>query len=331
MYHTTGFAKDEIIDLCALVYANEENSDTDPWPRSLGLYKSVVIALTYMRRNRVQQELAETYETSQSTISRANSRITSRLAIVLAPFVPTAEDLDPDTQYIYDGTLLPCWSWREHRELYSGKHKTTGKNVQVACNLYGELAWISDPVDGSRHDAHCIDESSVLAGFPEKSQIGDKGYVGKRMITPIRKPESRDLLDWEKEFNTQVNKIRYLIEQVIANFKTWRIIHTDYRRPLDTFDTTISAVIGLHFYRMYLACTWDVPAIYLAGAAQVSALMYLAVGGRRAGRRDGHAGRAGGGTGAGTCQVDRRYIPGTRQVHPGPRRAARGTSQVHAR
>ena len=36
MYHTTGFAKDEIIDLCALVYANEENSDTDPWPRSLG-------------------------------------------------------------------------------------------------------------------------------------------------------------------------------------------------------------------------------------------------------------------------------------------------------
>ena len=139
MYHTTGFAKDEIVDLCALVYANEENCDIDPWPPSLGLYKSVVIALTYMRRNRVQQELAETYKTSQPTISRANSRITSRLAIVLAPFVPTAEDLDPDTQYIYDGTLLPCWSWREHRELYSGKRKTTGKNVQVACNLTGNL------------------------------------------------------------------------------------------------------------------------------------------------------------------------------------------------
>ena len=170
--------------------------------------------------------------------------------MTLAPFVPTAEDLDPDTQYIYDGTLLPCWSWRGHRELYSGKRKTTGKNVQVACNLYGELAWISDPADGSRHDAHCIDESSVLVGFPEGSQMGDKGYIGKGMITPIRKPEIRDLLDWEKEFSTQVNKIRYMIEQVIANFKTWRIMHTDYRRPIDTFDTTISAVVGLHFYRM---------------------------------------------------------------------------------
>jgi hypothetical protein len=106
MYHTTGFANDEIIDLCALVYANEENCDIDPWPPSLGLYKSVVIALTYMRRNRVQQELAETYETSQPTISRANSRITSRLAVVLAPFVPAAEDLDPNT---HTSTTARCF------------------------------------------------------------------------------------------------------------------------------------------------------------------------------------------------------------------------------
>ena len=174
MYAITGLTKDEIIDLCALIYANEEDCDIEPWPPSLGLFKSVVIALTYMRRNRIQQELAETYKTSQPTISRANSRITSRLAAALAPYVPTAEDLDPDTQYIYDGTLLPCWSWRGHRELYSGKHKTTGKNVQVACTLNGELAWISDPVDGSRHDAHCIDESSVLADFPERSQMETK-------------------------------------------------------------------------------------------------------------------------------------------------------------
>jgi transposase-like protein len=47
-----------------------------------------------------------------------------------------------------------------------------------------------------------------------------------------------------------INKIRYVIEQVIANFKTWRIMHTDYRRPLDTFTQTISTVIALHFYKL---------------------------------------------------------------------------------
>ena len=41
--------------------------------------------------------------------------------------------------------------------------------------------------------------------------------------------------DWQKEFNKQIHKIRYVIEQVIANFKTRRIMHTDYRRPLATF------------------------------------------------------------------------------------------------
>jgi len=68
------------------------------------------------------------------------------------------------------------------------------------------------------------------------------------MITPIKKPAHRDLLDWEKEFNTQINKIRWVIEQVIANLKTWRILHTDYRRPINTFSATISAVIALHFW-----------------------------------------------------------------------------------
>ena len=68
------------------------------------------------------------------------------------------------------------------------------------------------------------------------------------MLTSIRKPDHRNLLDWEKEFNRQVNKIRYVIEQTIANFKTWRIMHTDYRRPLATSTTTISTVIALHFY-----------------------------------------------------------------------------------
>ena len=46
-----------------------------PWPPILGLYRSVVVTLTYMRRNRVQVELAETYEVSQSTISRAIARL----------------------------------------------------------------------------------------------------------------------------------------------------------------------------------------------------------------------------------------------------------------
>jgi hypothetical protein len=40
-----------------------------------------------------------------------------------------------------------------------------------------------------------------------------------------------------------------MIEQVISHFKNWTIMHSDCRRPLKTFETTISAVVGLHFYQ----------------------------------------------------------------------------------
>ena len=70
------------------------------------------------------------------------------------------------------------------------------------------------------------------------------------LVTPIKKIEGVELLDWQKAFNTAINQTRAVVERVIANLKTWRILHTDYRRPLGTFDTTISAVIGLQFYSL---------------------------------------------------------------------------------
>jgi hypothetical protein len=250
VYHTTGFSREEISELCVLVLQKATEMGKAAWPPTLGLYKSVLVTLCYLRRNRVQAEIAEAFGVSQPTISRAISAISTLLEKAIASIVPTADELDPKSQLIVDGTLLPCWSWASAPGLYSGKHKTTGMNVQVACTLDGEIAWISDPVEGSRHDMHCIRESDVLSGVTPGSWIADKGYIGSGMITPIRKPAHRDLLDWEKEFNTAVNRIRYVVERAIANFKTWRIMHTDYRRPLSTFSQTISVVAGLYFYRM---------------------------------------------------------------------------------
>jgi len=247
MYHTTGLSGEQIADLCTLIDMETIGKER-PWPPILGLFRSVVVALTYMRRNRVQAELAETYAVSQPTISRAVTGVTPLIGRVLKKFVPTADELDDQTQYIVDGTLLPCWSWAARPELYSGKYKATGMNVQIACTLTGRLAWISDPIVGRRHDTYCLGESGVLLTLEPGNWMGDKGYVGNQMLTPIKKPKGRDLLDWEKEFNTQINKIRYVIEQTIANFKTWRIMHTDYRRPVETFPETISTVIALHFY-----------------------------------------------------------------------------------
>src|SRR5438105_2571038 len=178
MYHTTGFRKDEITELCALVHARGASSGGDGYPPILRLFKSVVVTLTYLRRNHVQQELAEYYGVSQSTISRAITAVTPALARALRKFTPTAEDLPRGEEMIVDGALVGCWSWANHTELYSGKHRTTGMNIQVVCDLAGRLRWISDPVDGSRHDSAALRASGALDAIDPSDWIGDKGYVG---------------------------------------------------------------------------------------------------------------------------------------------------------
>jgi Helix-turn-helix of DDE superfamily endonuclease len=109
VYHTTGFTKDQIIDLCVLVHASGKETQPTPGPPILGLFTSIVVTLTYARRNRVQAEIAEAFGVSQPTISRAVTAVTPLLGQAPADHVPVAEDLDPRTRYIVDGTLLaPC-------------------------------------------------------------------------------------------------------------------------------------------------------------------------------------------------------------------------------
>jgi DDE superfamily endonuclease len=155
MYHTTGCTDEQIDVICGRITALILEGEDVEFPSSLGLCRSVVIALTYLTTHRRQAELAEDHGTSQSTISRAITGRTPSVAHVLTEFVPTADELDLKRQYVVDGSLLPCWSWRSDPDLYSGKHQTTGMNVQFACTHEGELGWISDPLPGSRHDSHC--------------------------------------------------------------------------------------------------------------------------------------------------------------------------------
>lgn len=107
MYQTTGFCRETITNICVMINAATATEQKKPWPPILGLYKSAVVALTYMRRNRAQAEIAETFGVSQSTISRAVATMTPLLGCALHDFVPTADELD-DSEQLVVGTLLPC-------------------------------------------------------------------------------------------------------------------------------------------------------------------------------------------------------------------------------
>jgi DDE superfamily endonuclease len=234
----------------------------EPWhkkigrPKSCGLYHAVEIACMYLRHNGTQEFIGDLRDTSPSTVSRIVTTLVPLITSVLREFVPDVEDaieIVNGRVCLVDGTITPCGSYADHHELWSRKHGTTGFNAQLICLLDGDAVSISDPLPGCTHDARAF-TTTLVAEIVAKSGggIGDKGYQGCGIVTPRKTPPGGELSKKDKENNAVISALRAPIERLIAHVKSWRIFHTDYRRPYRTYQDAYDATRGLFFFSI----TW---------------------------------------------------------------------------
>ena len=250
---TTGLTAEQFDELVARIEERLTWDSGSGRPRRLTLRQAVKATVMYFKTNVTEDVIAELLFVDQSTISRAISDLEEVIADVLAEFVPDLAEEMRGRVGVVDGSLCPCWSWADAPELWSGKHKTTGHSHQFICDLEGDLLHVSDPLPGKTHDAKAVDELGLTEVLGPDNSLADKGFIGTGPTTPFRKPPGGELLDWQKEFNTAINKMRYVIERAIANFKTWRCMFTDYRRPRHTYPAAFRAVRALHFFKLRFA------------------------------------------------------------------------------
>jgi len=233
-----------------------------PWnrkrgrPKSCGLYRAVEIACMYLRQNVTQEFLGDLCGISQPTVSRIVSTLVPVVKAVLEEFVPTAAEALESVNgrvCLVDGTITPCWSYAERDELWSRKHGTTGFNAQLVCLLDGSAVYISDPLAGRTHDAKAFTATPVADIVAASGGgIADKGYQGCGMVTPRKKPPGGELSVGDKKNNAVISALRAPVERLVAHFKSWRIFHTDYRRPYRTYRDAYDAARGLFFFSL----TW---------------------------------------------------------------------------
>ncbi len=234
------------------------NSLPQPWnkkvgrPRSCGLYQAIETACMYLRHNGTQEFLGDLRNLSQPTVSRIVTTLVPIVEAVLTEFVPTAADaieMVNGRVCLVDGTITPCWSYADHRELWSRKHATTGFNAQLLCLLDGCPVYISEPLPGKTHDAAAFNQTPTAAIVAASGGgIGDKGYQGCGMVTPRKKPIGGELTLGDMQNNARISSLRAPVERMVAHFKSWRIFHTDYRRPYSTYESTYHAARGLFFF-----------------------------------------------------------------------------------
>ena len=254
---TTGLALSQMQELVARVRSRLGQ----PWnkgigrPKSCGLYRATEIACMYLRHNATQEFLGDLREVSQSTVSRYVADLIPVVKAVLEEFVPTAAEaieVVGGRVCLVDGTITPCWSYADHEELWSRKHGTTGFNVQLVCLLNGEAVYVSEPLSGKTHDAAAFGDTPIVQIVRASGGgIGDKGYQGcDGVVTPRRKLPGGELSKRDKKCNAEISALRAPIERLISHFKSWRIFHTDYRRPYNTYGDTYDAARGLFFFSL---------------------------------------------------------------------------------
>jgi len=227
-------------------------------PAAIGLFGSVAMVVTLMRKNLTQEVAGAIFGCSQPTVSRRWDLLRPAIGEALASCVlAPGQVAGKDGTLLVDGTIAPTWDWAAIPDLYSGKAGYPGINLQIAATLDGRLAAVGPvPVHGARHDAHAFEASGLkdlLAAHPGTADLGYTGVDGITIV-PVRTPPGGKLHEAQAAFNKDLSVIRAAIERAVAHLKTWRMLSEEggrYRAPVSKYTEMLRAVIGLFFLSNY--------------------------------------------------------------------------------
>lgn len=216
-------------------------------PRQLSLHDALRLTLCRLRRNATYHDLHEGFGIGCTTAGDYHQPMVAFLADVLG-----TTDADPSMLVagkicLLDGSLVPTVNWRHRKDLYAGKHRRPGGNVQLFVDLHGRLIGVSRAFPGSWHDVRCFREAGWVKLLARSGgAIADLGYAGvPELIIPIKKRPGIDLSDADRQFNTRLTKLRVAVEWGVGHLKNWRILASRYRSDLARIDTDTQAVVGL--------------------------------------------------------------------------------------
>jgi len=245
----TGLTDEQLTELVVAVRGEIGELSSTGRPYCLGLYRSVALVCFCLRENPTQTVAAAVFGVSQATVSRRFEALREPIAAALADQVPDPQAWTRGDTVLVDGTLALTSDWRHRDDLYSGKHRDTGFNLQIAATLGGRLLAVGDPVPGKRHDAHAWAASGLAQTLDGIDVLADLGYVGLHLLTGTKKPAARELTDNEKHVNTELSAVRAAVERAISHLKNWKILGGRCRAPLHKYKSIVATVTALHFYK----------------------------------------------------------------------------------
>lgn len=223
--------------------------------RAVGLCRAVVLTLFLLRHDNAQDVAGELSGCSQATVSRIFRRIRPLLDQVTAARAAKVAAQVRRSATLVDGFIAPTGERAARDDLFSGKHRICGMNVQTVTD--GRLVDTGTPIGGSRHDSVAFHASGIAERWASHLAqdgpgiLADKGYQRSGPITPYANPKATTCPAFAKPATTALNSIRAAVERAIAHLTNWKILDIGYRGRLSEFPDVLRTVTNLEIYRIW--------------------------------------------------------------------------------
>jgi hypothetical protein len=127
--------------------------------------------------------------------------------------------------------------------------------TQIVVGPDGEIMEVSETVPGAQHDKKLYDESGVSDQLDEdEAMMGDSAFQGihkaHKAVLPDKKPKGGKLSDAQKKRNHRISQKRIVVENTIAQLKTFRVLYRVYRHAREAYNDFFRIVAALVNRRM---------------------------------------------------------------------------------
>jgi hypothetical protein len=215
----------------------------------LGLREMILLLLLYYRHYVTQEFVGMLFGLHKANVCRIIKRLEPILLRIMS--LPQRDKLT--TEEIKDLIIDAAENQIERPKhdqdkYYSGKKKRHTVKTEIRVTKKGRITHVSKTVPGAIHDFKLLEEGEEIP--PETRVLADSGYQGIRNIhedseTPKKKPKNGELTKEEKEKNKILSKVRVIVENILGDIKTFRIMSDRYRNKRVRFNLKFRIIAGI--------------------------------------------------------------------------------------
>ncbi len=220
----------------------------------------MVLMLLLYYRSYISQEFAGyLFGIDDSRVCRILQKLEPLLAKVMA--LPNKKCLSPEEveSLIIDATEQPVERPRKKQKpYYSGKKKRHTLKTEIRVTRRGRIVHVSKSRPGSIHD---FELHKTEPPIPKQTRaFVDSGYQGLDKFhiqteLPYKATKTKPLDEEEKEYNQALSRLRVVVEHILGDIKTFRILADRYRNKRKRYDIKFKIVAGIVNFKNGFAST----------------------------------------------------------------------------